>query len=213
MRITVFGGTGTTGRHIIHEALARGHKVTAVVRSQSRAASLPEDVNWWTADLMNSEPLAHSAENQDLVISALRPTDGNESSLVKLTQSVLSFAADAKVRAIVMGGAARLRVPTLDGETVLSAPGFLPDSVIPIAQACWDQYLFCVNEAPGNWTYISPPAQLMQGPRTGTYRVGSDSLLTDEQGNSRISLADFAAAMLDEGEAPKHIRQAFTVGY
>jgi putative NADH-flavin reductase len=54
---------------------------------------------------------------------------------------------------------------------------------------------------------------LEPGERTGGYRMGSDTLVVDDNGASRISMEDFAVAMLDEVEAPKHLRRAFTVGY
>ena len=64
-----------------------------------------------------------------------------------------------------------------------------------------------------NWTFLSPSALLEPGPRTGKFRVGVDQLLVDESGNSHISVADYAVAMIDELERPQHSRQRFTVGY
>lgn len=54
---------------------------------------------------------------------------------------------------------------------------------------------------------------LEPGDRTGQYRLGTNALVVNERGESRISMEDFAVAMLDEAENPKHIRRAFTVGY
>jgi uncharacterized protein len=64
-----------------------------------------------------------------------------------------------------------------------------------------------------NWTFLSPPANLVPGERTGRYRTGGERLLTDGSGESRISLEDYAVAMIDEVEQPRHIRQRFTVAY
>ena len=97
--------------------------------------------------------------------------------------------------------------------TVLSAPGFLPSSAIPIALACQKQYELCLAETRVDWTYLSPAAMLEPGERTGRYRLGADTLVADEHGISRISMEDFAVAVLDEAETPKHTRQPFTVGY
>jgi putative NADH-flavin reductase len=64
-----------------------------------------------------------------------------------------------------------------------------------------------------DWSYLSPSADLSPGQRTGKFRLGTDQLLKDAQGQSRISVEDYAMAMIDEVEKPRHIRQRFTVGY
>ena len=97
------------------------------------------------------------------------------------------------------------------GDTVLTAPGFLPDSVLPIARACQAQYELCLAEREADWCYLSPPAMLMPGDRSGRYRTGGDVLLTDPAGQSRISMEDFAVALLDEAETPHHAGERFTV--
>ncbi len=63
------------------------------------------------------------------------------------------------------------------------------------------------------WTYISPPALIEPGTRTGKFRVGADQLLVDANGQSRISAEDYAIALVDEAETPKHVRKRFTVAY
>ena len=64
-----------------------------------------------------------------------------------------------------------------------------------------------------DWSYVSPGALLEPGERTGSYRVGGDELLTDADGQSRITMEDFAIAMLDEAETPKHSRRRFTAAH
>ncbi len=63
------------------------------------------------------------------------------------------------------------------------------------------------------WSFLSPSADLFPGERTGQFRLGTDQLLKDANGESRISVQDYAMAMIDEAEKPQHIRQRFTVGY
>lgn len=213
MKITVFGAAGEVGRRIANEALARGHAVTGVVRTKAQFALLPEGVKPCAADVLDMTQLVRTIEGQDVLISALRPPQGHEHALVTLTGSVLDAAAAEGVRALVVGGAGRLLLLERGGETVLSAPDFLPESVVPIARACQAQYELCLSERRVDWTYLSPPAMLEPGARTGRYRLGTDTLMVDEHGASRISIEDFAVAMLDEAEAPKHLRRAFTVGY
>jgi len=60
---------------------------------------------------------------------------------------------------------------------------------------------------------LSPAAEIFPGERTGQFRLGQDDLLVDDQGNSRISLQDYAVALLDEVDHPQHERQRFTLAY
>ncbi|TQV83625.1 NAD(P)-dependent oxidoreductase [Denitrobaculum tricleocarpae] len=221
MKIIVFGARGDVGSRVVTEALARGHKVTAVVRSEAQVDALPPLVTACVSDISNPDPsrpdrsgntkLADVIAGHDLVISAVRPPDGQEDLLVALTRAVLGAAAEAGVRVLLVGGAASLMLPDHSGYTVLTAPDFLPEAVVPIARACQAQYEVCLTEAQADWSYLSPPAMLTPGARTGRYRLGSDVLLCDAQGKAAISMEDFAVALLDEAETPRHKRVRFTV--
>lgn len=70
-----------------------------------------------------------------------------------------------------------------------------------------------IRQAPFDWTYVSPSAEIDEGARTGRFRTGTDQLLVDQHGRSSISMEDFAVAILDEVENPKFSRAGFTVGY
>ncbi|MEL0169857.1 MAG: NAD(P)H-binding protein [Pseudomonadaceae bacterium] len=211
MKITVLGAAGEVGRRVVAEALARGHQVTAQVRSAASSHLLPAEASAQVAEVPGD--LASLLAGQDLVISALRPADGQEAVLPELTAAVLDAAANAGVRVLIVGGAARLRLSDQNAETVLTAPGFLPAEIIPIAQACQQQFERCLSEPVADWTYASPAALLQPGTRSGSYRLGTDTLVTDAGGASRISLEDFAVALLDEAEVPRFTRSGFTVGY
>ena len=213
MKITVFGARGEVGSRVVAEAIERGHEVTAVVRKEAQSDGLPGSARIRVADVAKADQMADLMLGQDLAISALRPPDGHEETLVPLTRSVLDAAALSNLRVLVVGGAASLKLPDQNGHTVLTAPGFLPDDVVPIARACQAQYELCAAEVRTDWTYLCPPAMLTPGKRSGRYRLGSDTLVVDAAGNSAISMEDFAAALLDEAEAPKHNRTRFTVAY
>jgi putative NADH-flavin reductase len=212
MKIIVFGAAGAVGSRVVTEAVNRGHEVTAVAR-QRRSEDFDPAVDVQVRDVASADDLVELIADHDIVISALRPPDGAESSLVPLTQTVVDAARRANARSIIVGGASVLLVPDASGHTVLSAPGFLPDEVVPIAIACKNQYDWCVDQLDSLGAYICPAAMLTPGERTGGYRLGSDTLVTDGSGQSQISMEDFAAAMLDETETPKHIGRRFTVGY
>jgi len=211
MKIIVLGARGDVGSRVVNEAIARGHDVTAVVRNSDQLKMLPSDVSGIAADAGNKADLAEAMAGQDRVVSALRAPEGQEETLVSLTRSVLEAAAESETRVLLVGGAASLKLPDNSGHTVLTAPGFLPDAVVPIARACQAQYEMCLADAKADWSYLCPPAMLLPGDRTNRYRLGTDTLLVDEAGASGISMEDFALALIDEAEEPRHRRKRFTV--
>jgi putative NADH-flavin reductase len=113
---------------------------------------------------------------------------------------------------LVVGGAASLTVPGSDGTTVVDGPDF-PVELRPIALACAEQLEVVRGSDDVDWVYLSPPAVLEPGVRTGRYRVGRDELLVGADGASYISMEDFAVALIDEVEQRRHSRTRFTVGY
>jgi putative NADH-flavin reductase len=209
MNILIFGASGDVGTRTMNEALSRGHTVTAVIRRKNQLETLPKDVTPILSDVSTDANLTRYMQDVDVVISALRPADGSEQLLVPLTQKILQSAEEAGVRLITVGGAARLKIPGKE-TTVLSEPGFLPPSVVPIATACQAQSLLFEGNTTADWSYICPPAMLQPGNRTGNYRLGTDTLVTDEQGNSQISMEDFAVAIIDEVEIAQQNQQFFT---
>lgn len=213
MRIAVFGTTGQVGSRVVAEALARGHEVTAVVRDATRAASLPEGVRVDVGDASRVDDVMRVSREQDLLISATRPPPGSEAELVETARSLLSGVGRVGARLLLVGGAASLRAPGDNGGTVMDDRSLVPEAWLPIAQACADQLEVCRREAVAEWTYVSPPATIEPGERTGVFRLGSDDLVVDAQGESRITFEDFAVALLDEAEQPRHRRTRFTVAY
>ncbi|MCP2288167.1 NAD(P)-dependent oxidoreductase [Nocardia amikacinitolerans] len=210
MRITVFGAAGEVGRRVVAEALARGHEVTAVVRDPERATNLPAGAEVRVGDAAKVDDVESLSAGKDLVITATRPAPGREAELAEMTAAILAGVARTGARLLVVGGAATLIVPGADGMTLHEMPDF-PAELRPIAQACEEQLAVCRAASTVNWTYLSPPAELLPGERTGEYRLGGDELLSDADGVSRISMEDFAVALLDEAERPAHGGTRFTV--
>jgi putative NADH-flavin reductase len=212
MKIAVFGAAGEVGRRIVAEAARRGHRVSAVTRAAPTPGAQPLGVTGIQRDVATADDLEALATGHDIVISALRPRDGDEEALVDLTAAVVNAARAAGTRFLVVGGAAPLRLPDRPEHTVLTAPGFLPDAVRPIATACQRQHDWILDRLGRLGAYLCPPAMLTPGQRTGAYRVGDGTLVTNHRGESRISLEDFAVALLDEAERPAHTGRRFTVG-
>lgn len=212
MNIIIFGAAGEVGRRTVAEAIRRGHRVTGVIRRAEQASAFQNEAVTLVADVGAHSDPASLVRGHDLVISALRPSTGQEPLLAGLTETVLRASFNAGVRALIVGGAASLTLPGKT-TTVLTEPGFLPESVVPIAVACQAQYELILKDTKTDWSYLCPPAMLSPGDRTGQYRLGSDQLLTDESGVSAISMEDFAVALLDEAEQAAHTRRRFTVAY
>ncbi|MEU6387734.1 NAD(P)H-binding protein [Streptomyces sp. NPDC046939] len=213
MKITVFGAAGSVGRRVVAEALARGHEVTAVVRDPARAGALPAAARLRTGDASDPHTVARLAEGQDLVVSATRPVPGREPELAAVARALLAGLHATGVRLLLVGGAGSLTVPGTGGTAVADVPDF-PASLRPIALACDEQLAACRTTGHDvDWAYLSPAALLEPGERTGRYRLGTDDLLVDADGNSVISMEDLAVVFLDEAERPKHHRTRFTAAY
>ncbi|KIC13879.1 NAD(P)-dependent oxidoreductase [Leisingera sp. ANG-Vp] len=214
MKIIIFGATGDVGSAAVQAATQRGHQVTAVSRNPSALAAISPLATPLPLDLLHSPQAAvRAAENHDLVISALRPPAGRETDLVPLTRTAVQAARNAGIPALVTGGAALLKLPDGSGHTVLSAPGFLPEGSRLIAEACAAQDAMLEQEAGVQWTCLRPPALLTEGPLTGQYQFGTDTLLADTGGVSQISFADFGAALLDLAENPRSTNRRLTVAW
>lgn len=215
MKVAVLGASGKVGRRVVAEALLRGHSVSAVVRGAP--SDLPAEALLRVADVANAVEVAAACAGHEAVVCATRPPRGREKLIERMTCGLLrglaSIEGDPVPRLVVVGGAATLEVPRSNGRTVLNDARYLPAVARPVGAASARQYEMCLA-APGvDWVYLSPPAQLSPGPRTGRYRVGRDELLVDAVGRSRISMEDLAVAVLDEIERPRHRRMRFTVAW
>lgn len=212
-RITVVGGTGYAGAHIASEAASRGHQVTALSR---KAPEQPIDgVTYQQVDLLNSDTAQAATADADVVVVALSPRGALDGKIREVVSGVARSASQAGARLGVVGGAGSLKVSE-DGPLVKDTEGF-PEAFFSEATQMGEVLEdLRAGESQGEWFYISPAGGFggfAPGERTGEYRTGGDVLLTDESGNSFISGADFAIAVVDEIEKPAHENQRFTVAY
>jgi putative NADH-flavin reductase len=212
MKIAVFGAGGKIGSRIVNEALSRGHYVTAVVRHPENYN--PDHLNLKVSkgDLFDSQDVETGAFDHDLVVSAYNSTNGaTPSTIAEVAVPLLNGLRQANVkRLIVVGGAGSLEVAP--GVQLVDTPDF-PEAYKAVALAHRDALKIYQQEQDVEWTYVSPSAEIAPGERTGIFRTAGNQLLVDEHGRSFISMEDFAVAVLNEIEQPKHVRQQFTVGY
>ncbi len=213
MKIVVFGATGKVGSRTVKEALSRNHEVTAVVRNAIQIHNIPDGAKVELGDAKNADDVERISRGHDLAINATRPPTGQEEEVTAVTQGLLDGLARTGVRLLVVGGAATLKVPGTDGRTVLDDTRFLPASARHIGLASARQFKVCSVEQRIDWAYLSPPADLAPGDRTGQYRLGCDELLIDESGSSSLSMEDLAVVLLDEAEKPRHHQTRFTAAY
>ena len=207
MKIALIGATGFVGAKLLAEALDRGHEVTAIVTDLS---ALPPAANMRgvQADATNADALAQAVAGHDVVISAFNPgRDPDDTGTQAIIDGVRRSGVD---RLLVVGGAGTLEIAP--GQRVIDQsdfPAAWKAGALRTA-AFLDQLR---AETVVDWVFVSPAAHLEPGERTGRYRVGGDRLMTDAAGESRISLQDYAVAMLDEAERPAHHRARMSVAY
>lgn len=202
MKIALIGASGQAGSRILKELSDRGHQITAMARNPDKIKMLPH-VTPVQADVAQGAALASILRDHDAVISAVHFSVTNPDDLIEAVR-----AAGVK-RYLVVGGAGSLEVAP--GQRLVDQPDF-PAAYKEEATkgAAFLNILKKTDDL--DWTFLSPSALFIAGERTGTFRLGKDALLANDQG-SQISFEDFAVAMVDEIEKPQHIRQRFTVGY
>jgi len=213
MKIAVIGATGFVGSAILQEALQRGHDVTAIVRHPEKVKPHPK-LRSHRADVQKGDEVTRSVAGHDAVISAFNPgwsNPGIYNQQVKGTRAIIDGVKRAGVkRLLFVGGAGSLEVKP--GVQSVDLPEF-PAEYKQGALTTREALNLLRNEPRLDWSFLSPSADLFPGQRTGKFRLGTDQLLADAKGESRISVEDYAMAMIDEVEKPKHIRRRFTVGY
>jgi putative NADH-flavin reductase len=203
MKIAIAGASGRAGSAITAELARRGHSVTGIARNPDKIARLA-NVRAVAGDANDRAALAGLWAGHDAAVSALHFVGSD-------IETLIGAARDSGVpRYLVVGGAGSLEVAP--GVRLVTVPEF-PAAYKAEAEKGGVFLDRLRQERELNWTFLSPPALLDFGSRTGKFRLGTDQLLVDSAGKSWISFEDFAVAMADEIERPAHIRSRFTVGY
>ncbi|QQP96138.1 NAD(P)-dependent oxidoreductase [Lysobacter enzymogenes] len=215
MNIVLIGATGYVGRAVLEEALNRGHRVTAVARNVD---ALPAHAGLTAkAATIGGDPaaLAGLLRGHEAVIASFNAGGWKNPNLLADTVAgyaqIVAAAKQAGVpRLLVVGGAGSLEIAP--GQQVLDQPGF-PDEYRGGAEAMRKVLNTLRDERELDWSFLSPAAHLVPGERTGRFRLGGDQLLVDGNGDSNISVQDYAVALIDELEQPAHSRKRFTLAY
>ena len=220
LNIAIYGATGEVGSHVVQEALERGHRVRAVSRNPDQVRLQHQNLTVVKGDLLDLASISEIVTGQDVVVLSVRGVIGDSGS----PASALQFMAaenlvdalsqqDSPPRLLHVGGSGSLEVEP----GVLYAEK-LPKSALPkgleveiLGQILALEFYRKVDDV--DWTYITPPKNFTNGPRTGDYRIGDHRALTDDRGRTRVSRADFAAALVDEAEQARHLHQQISIAY
>jgi uncharacterized protein len=207
MKIAIVGASGKAGSLILNEAVSRGHNVTAIVRNASKlqdknVAVIEKDVFDLTVSDLNE---------YDVVVNAFGAPLGEEQAHVDAGHALIEALKGTKIRLLVVGGAGSLFVDDNKTVRLIDTPEF-PDFVKPTAKGQGRNLMELQETNDLTWTFISPSAVFdAEGKRTGSYQSGKEQLLVNSKGESYISYADFAIAVVDEVENPRHLNERFTV--
>jgi len=216
MKIVLFGATGNVGGRVAAEALRRGHEIVGVVRDPAAVAGSESGVRLAKGDATRAESIAKLVQDADAVVSAISPRPNARGlaapSLVENARAMIAGLRRAGVkRVLFVGGAGSLEVAP--GQQLVDQPGF-PEAYK--AEALEGRAALEVWRTEGDgldWTFLSPAAEIGPGERTGSYRTTGDQLLSNAAGRSFITFEDYAVAVLDELERPRHVGRRFGVAY
>lgn len=211
MKIALIGASGFVGSVLLKEAASRGHDVTALVRNPDKVEA-SSHITARKLDVNDTKALAAAIGGADVVISAFNGGWGDPDIYAKHkagSDSIRDAAKAAGKRLIVIGGAGSLHAP--DGSQFVDSDQF-PKEYKDGARAARDVLGDLRKETALDWTFLSPPFVLTPTEGTGKYRLGAENPVFNDKGESTISVADLAVAVLDEAEAPKHSRKRYTIG-
>lgn len=206
MKIAVVCANGRVGRLVVKEAAGRGLDVTAIARGENRTAA----AQYIRRDLFDLTPLDLAA--YDVVVDAFGawreealPLHG------KSLAHLCGILSGTEKRLIVVGGAGSLYVNPEHTAVVSDGPDFPPE-FLPLAKAQGRALAELRERNDVRWTFISPAGDFQaEGERTGAYILAGEELTLNERGESIISYADYAIALVDEIVSGRHIRERISV--
>lgn len=214
-KIVLIGASGFVGSAILREALSRGHQITAIVRNPAKLTVQDPKLTVVGGDVTDVDFLASQLKGKNALISAFNPGWSNPNIYQETLDgyaAILSAVRKSGIpRMLMVGGAGSLFVAP--GKMLMDEEG-VPVKLLPGIRSLSQVYLdYLRPEKTVDWIFLSPSANMFPGKRTAKFRIGKDDLIVDQEGDSNISVEDFAVAMIDELEQEKHHRERFTIGY
>ncbi len=212
MDVLLLGASGRIGRRTADELLSRGHRVTGVSRSGTVEGVDDPELVALSGDATDADDVAKLAAGHDAVVSTLGPSGEEDPDvLVEMMRAAVEGLRRASVdRLVWTGGAGGLEVAP---DTRLVDTEEFPEEWEPVARAAIDAFGVLEDVEDVEWTYLAPAALIEPGERTGEYRTAEGELVADEDGDSYVSMEDFAVALVDELEEGAAIHTYTGVGY
>ena len=206
MKIAVVAANGKAGKLIVEEAVNRGMDVTAIVRGENKTAA-PKVLVKDLFDLTTQDLCGF-----DAVVDAYGNWTSDAIDLIPAATVYLAKAlAGSDTRLLVVGGAGSLFVDPDHTKTVVDVTPF-PEAAMPVVNGHGKALEALRKFENVNWTYVSPAGDFQpDGERTGTYKLGGEELVLNSKGESVISYADYAIAMVDELASGNHIKERISV--
>lgn len=205
MKIAVIAASGKQGHFALEEAIGRGHDVTAIVRNASK---IKEDVPIIEKDILSLTPA--DVTGFDAVIDAFNVVDGHFEDFITVANHLIDIFTGLQTRLLVVGGASSLFTDASKKQTVLSS-GAIPEAWIPMVTPLVNALPLFQNSSI-HWTFVHPAETFdYEGPRTEKYKLGTDTVILNSQGESYVSYRDFAVALIDEIENDNYDRSEMTV--
>ncbi len=206
MKIAVAAANGKAGKLIVQEAVDRGMDVTAFVRDENKTAAqhtVVKDI----FDIVEEDLMGFDA----VVDAAGAWTPDTVHIIPDAAKHLADLLKDKDTRLVVVGGAGSLFVDAEHTKTVFDVTPF-PEEAVPVVKNHQIALDLLREYDDVNWTYISPAGDFQaDGERTGKYILAGEELKLNSKGESVISYADYAIAMVDEIESGDHIKQRISV--
>ena len=214
-KTALIGASGFVGDAILKELLFRGYEVEALVRNPENVKVQSPRLTVRKVDVADTKALAADLKGYETVISAYNPGWANPDIYSLTLQNyprIVEAAKEAGVRRLlIVGGAGTLFCAP--GLRVVDS-GAIPAEIMGGVRSLGEFYLDTLSKEKAiDWVFFSPAGSLEPGEASGVYRLGKDDLIVDSEGNSRITVGDYAKAMVDELESPRHHQERFTIGY
>jgi putative NADH-flavin reductase len=208
--IALFGANTSIGQRILKEALARGHKVTAIVPDIHQITTMHDNLKVVEGNITDTTDVSAEVEDHDVVINAEGPDPYNANTFVETTHSLIEGVKKAGVqRLIAVGGAPELKAGSAFAETE-----HISHDWQAVADAHRNALALYQREKQLLWSYSHPTAFLEAGKKTGRHvRQHSVTSLGEIQGTDSLSLEDYATVLLDEAENNEHVQEPFEVTY
>ena len=206
MKIAVVAANGKEGQLVVKEAFSCGDEVTAVVRGENKSAApnaIVKDLfDLTTADLADF----------DVIVDAVGTWTSETLHVIPdAAKHLADILSGTDIRLIVVGGAGSLFVNKEHTLALKDTPDFL-DDYKPVSAAHSKALEGLRNRSDAKWTYISPAADFQaDGKRTGSYGLAGEELTTNAKGESFISYANYAIAVVDEAKSGKHVGERISV--